>query len=171
MKKIVYITMLLIFGLGWAQKGPSDIKTKFTTEALQQKVQDEDGKEINIKNILDRHKGKIVIIDFWASWCRDCILALPKSEELYKNNPDVDFIYLSLDRSKEAFDKSLDRFSMRAKENYWFFEGWKNTFNDYVELNWIPRFMIVDQKSEIAQYYSISPDDPEIQKTIDRLKK
>lgn len=60
---------------------------------------------------------------------------------------------------------------MRAKENYWFFEGWKNTFNDYVELNWIPRFMIVDQKSEIAQYYSISPDDPEIQKTIDRLKK
>lgn len=97
-------------------------------------------------------------------------MALPKSEELYKNNPEVDFIYLSLERSREAFDKSLERFNLKEKENYWFSEGWKNKFNEYIELNWIPRFMIVDQQSGIAQYYSTSPEDPEIQKTIDRLK-
>ncbi len=170
MKKITCLIFLLILGLSFAQKGAADIKTKFTKDVLQQKVQDEEGKEVSLQKIIDQHKGKILVIDFWAGWCKDCILALPKSEELYKNNPEVDFIYLSLERSREAFDKSLERFNLKEKENYWFSEGWKNKFNEYIELNWIPRFMIVDQQSRIAQYYSTSPEDPEIQKTIDRLK-
>ena len=37
-------------------------------------------------------------------------------------------------------------------------------------LNWVPRFIIVDQKGGIAKYYAISPTDPEMQKTIDQLK-
>lgn len=170
MKKITCLIFLLILGLSFAQKGAADIKTKFTKDVLQQKVQDEEGKEVSLQKIIDQHKGKILVIDFWAGWCKDCILALPKSEELYKNNPEIDFIYLSLERSREAFDKSLERFNLKEKENYWFSEGWKNKFNEYIELNWIPRFMIVDQQSGIAQYYSTSPEDPEIQKTIDRLK-
>jgi hypothetical protein len=57
------------------------------------------------------------------------------------------------------------------KENYWFNEGWKNNFNNYIDLNWIPRYLVINQKSEIAKYYAITPEDPEIQKTIDELSK
>lgn len=111
------------------------------------------------------------MIDFWAGWCRDCLQALPKAEQLEKNNPNVDFVFLSLERSKEGFDKSLARFNMKDKDNYWFASGWKNDFNNYVDLNWIPRYMVIDQKSFIAKYYAISPEDPEIQQTIDSLLK
>ncbi|MDR6516714.1 TlpA family protein disulfide reductase [Chryseobacterium camelliae] len=171
MKKLLLLLMMGIFGLGCSQQAPKVLKTGFSMEALQQKLQDEDGKTITVQQILDQHKGKVVVLDFWAGWCRDCLKALPKAEELEKNNPDVDFVFLSLERSKEGFDKSLERFHMKDKTNYWFASGWKNDFNNYIDLNWIPRYMVIDQQSGIAKYYAISPEDPDIQSTIDRLSK
>lgn len=169
MKKLALILAISIFGLGYAQQQPKVLKTSFTKEALIQKLEDEEGKSITIQQILDHHKGKVLVIDFWAGWCRDCLKALPKAEELEKNNPNVDFVFLSLERSKEGFDKSLERFNMKDKDNYWFASGWKNDFNNYIDLNWIPRYMVIDQKSSIAKYYAISPEDPELQQTINRL--
>nr|WP_314499028.1 thioredoxin-like domain-containing protein [uncultured Chryseobacterium sp.] len=171
MKQLMTFLMLGIFTFGCSQKTPEVLKTKFSKEALQQKLEDENGKNISVQEILNQHKGKILVIDFWAGWCRDCLKALPKAEELEKNNPDIDFVFFSLERSKDKFDSSLERFNMKDKENYWFSSGWKNDFNNYVDLNWIPRYMVIDQKSKIAKYYAISPEDPEIQATIDKLLK
>jgi thiol-disulfide isomerase/thioredoxin len=171
MKKLLLLFMIGIFGLSCSQQTPKVLKTGFSHEALNQKLENEEGKSITIQQILDQHKGKVLVIDFWAGWCRDCLKALPKAEELEKNNPNVDFVFLSLDRSKEKFDQSLERFNMKEKENYWFASGWKNEFNNYIDLNWIPRYMVIDQKSAIAKYYAISPEDPEIQATIDKLLK
>ncbi|MBP6576279.1 MAG: thioredoxin family protein [Chryseobacterium sp.] len=171
MKRILVYLLLMVFQFGFSQEVPKVLKTKFSKEALAQKLQDENGKEISINEILKLHKDKILIIDFWAGWCKDCLKAFPKAKELEAKNPDVNFVFLSLERSKEGFLKSLDRFEMTEKENYWFSSGWKNDFNNYVDLNWIPRFIVVDQKSDIAKYYAISPEDPEIQTTIDKLTK
>lgn len=171
MKKLLLLFTLSIFGLGFSQKFPKVLKTEFSKEALNQRLQNQKGQSITIEQILDQHKGKILVIDFWAGWCRDCLKALPKAKELEEKNKNIDFIFLSLDRSREGFDKSLERFEMKDKENYWFSSGWKNSFNNYIDLNWIPRYMVIDQKSAIAKYYSISPEDPEIQATIDKLLK
>ncbi|KQR93679.1 alkyl hydroperoxide reductase [Chryseobacterium sp. Leaf180] len=170
MKNIFTVLLLAVFTLGCSQKKPAVDKKAFTQSALSQKLQDKDGKSITVKEILAAHKGKTVVLDFWAGWCKDCLKALPKAKELEANNPDVDFVYLSLERSPEGFEKSLARWEMKEKENYWFSTGWKNDFNNYIELNWIPRYMVISPDSQIALYYSISPEDPEIQKTIDLLK-
>ncbi|MBK1898063.1 TlpA family protein disulfide reductase [Chryseobacterium paridis] len=169
MKKLLLFFMLGSFGMFYSQEVPKVLKTSFSKEALQQKLENEDGKSVTIQDILNQNKGKIVVIDFWAGWCRDCLKALPKAQELEKNNPNINFVFLSLERSKEGFDKSLERFDMKDKENYWFASGWKNDFNNYIDLNWIPRYMVIDQKSAIAKYYAISPEDPEIQATINKL--
>jgi len=171
MKRILIYLLLVVFQFGYSQEVPKVLKTKFSKEALAQKLEDKDGKAISINEILKQHKGKILILDFWAGWCRDCLKAFPKAKELEAKNPNVNFVFLSLERSKEGFLKSLDRFEMADKENYWFSSGWKNDFNNYIDLNWIPRYIVVDQKSAISKYYAISPDDPDIQKTIDKLTK
>jgi len=171
MKKLLSLLIIGFFGLSYSQQVPNILKTSFSKEALSQKLEDEKGNRMTIQQILEEHKGKVLVLDFWAGWCRDCLNALPKAEELEKNNPNVDFVFLSLDRSKEGFDKSLERFKMKDKTNYWFVSGWKNDFNNYIDLNWIPRYMVIDQKSDIAKYYAISPEDPEIQETIDKLLK
>lgn len=168
-KKLLLLFMIGIFGIGYSQQIPKVLKTCFSKEALNQKLEDEKGKRITVREILLKYKGKVLVIDFWAGWCKDCLKALPKVKELEKNNPDIDFVFFSLERSKEGFNRSLERFNMKDKDNYWFASGWKNDFNNYIDLNWIPRYMIIDQKSAIAKYYAISPEDPEIQNTIDKL--
>ena len=171
MKRIILLLSLFLMSNIFAQKVPTVLKTSFSKEALAQKLTDINGKTTTISRIFEKHKGKILVIDLWASWCRDCITAMPKAKELEEKNPNVKFIFLSLDRNKEAWKKGLEKHEMTQKENYWFHVGWKNDFNNYIDLNWIPRYLIVNQKSGIAKYYAISPDDPEIQKTIDDLSK
>ena len=171
MKKFILLFALLIFGWGDSQQVPKVLKTKFSKEALAQKVTDINDKSISISKILEKHKGKVLVIDLWASWCRDCLNAMPKAKELEEKNTNIDFVFLSLDRNFEAWKKGIEKHNMQTKENYWFNEGWKNNFNNYIDLNWIPRYLVINQKSEIAKYYAITPEDPEIQKTIDELSK
>lgn len=169
MKRILIYSLLFVFKLGFSQNVPEVLKTEFSKEALAQTLEDEKGKVITMNDILHQHKGKVLVLDFWAGWCRDCINAFPKAKELEEKNKNIDFVFLSLERTQESFRKSLEKFQMNDKENYWFAGGWKNNFNNYIDLNWIPRYIVVDQKSGIAKYYAISPDDPEIQSTIDKL--
>ena len=84
-----------VFTLGCSQKTPNVSKTEFSKEALDQKLEDENGKSLTINEILKKHQGKVLVIDFWAGWCRDCLKAMPKAKELEQNNPDIDFVFLS----------------------------------------------------------------------------
>ena len=166
------ILFLLFISMGlFAQKVPEINKSEFSKDALSQKITSLEGKKLAISEVLKKHEGRILIIDFWASWCRDCILALPASKELKEQNPDIDFVYFSLDRSHEQWKRGLEKYQIADQENYWFDEGWKNNFNNYIDLNWVPRFMVIDQTGTIAKYYAIHPNDPGIQKTIDELTK
>lgn len=152
-----------------AQVSPKVMKTTFSKDALKQTLTTQNGKKITIADILAKHKGKIVLIDFWASWCGDCVKAMPEAEKLKARNPKVDFVYLSLDRNEQAWKNGIVKHHLSGPENYWFSDGWKNDFNNYIELNWIPRYMVIDPAGNIAKYYAILPQDPEIQQTIDGL--
>ena len=169
MKKVIQVFLFSVSVGLFAQKVPQTNKTEFSKEALSQKITALEGKKISISDVLKKHEGRILIIDFWASWCQDCILALPATKELKEKNPEIDFVYFSLDRSHEQWKRGLEKYDIASQENYWFDEGWKNKFNNYIDLNWVPRFMVVDQTGKIAKYYAIHPNDPDIQKKIDEL--
>ncbi|SDE54373.1 TlpA family protein disulfide reductase [Riemerella columbipharyngis] len=171
MKKIFFAVAASMSLAVMAQETPKVLKTTFSKKALEQKVTTLEGKHTQIKDILEKHKGKIVVLDFWASWCSDCVKAMPKAKELVQKNPDVDFIYLSLDRNETAWKKGIEKHHIENLYNYWFSSGWKNDFNNDIDLNWIPRYIVVNQNSGIAKYYAITPDDPSIQQTIDQLSK
>lgn len=60
-----------------------------------------DGQVINTIDL----KGKVVFINFWATWCGPCIAEMPSIQVLYdkfKNNPDVVFLVVEVDSNKEG---------------------------------------------------------------------
>lgn len=170
MKKINYILCLLLVTLVFCQKKPAEGKTTFSKEALSQKITSQDGNKLSIAEVIKANEGKIIMIDFWASWCQDCIKAIPKTKELVAKNPEVTVLYFSLDKKEDAWKRGIEKHQLGGKQHFWFDEGWKNTFNNEINLDWIPRMMIIDQKGKIALFSAITPEDPEIQKTIDALK-
>ena len=169
MKKFNLILCLLFCTLLFCQKESNVSKKDFSAEALAQKITTIKGKKVAISEILKAHKGEIIMIDFWASWCQDCIKAMPKTKELVAKNPNVTVLYFSLDKKEDAWKRGIEKHQLSEKEHYWFDAGWKNKFNNEIGLDWIPRIMIIDQQGKIALYSAISPDDVEIQKAIDAL--
>lgn len=73
MKKILYLLLIVSSFNLFAQKIPAVSKTEFSKDALYQRITSLAGKKLNIGEVLKKHKGRILIIDFWASWCKDCI--------------------------------------------------------------------------------------------------
>ena len=58
--------------------------TQFTEEALQETFTSLNQENVRFQSILEKHKGKKILIDIWASWCRDCIVRLNSKEKTQK---------------------------------------------------------------------------------------
>ncbi|MGQ9651462.1 MAG: TlpA family protein disulfide reductase [Phycisphaerae bacterium] len=67
--------------------------------------QDLEGKPVD----LTQYKGKVVLIDFWATWCPPCVGAMPELIETYKtyNKLGFEIIGISLDQDKQALTRYL----------------------------------------------------------------
>ena len=74
MKKIFFSLLVVLSTISCIQAQ----KTSFDKEALDNVMYATDKTDITFEKILNKYKGKIVVIDVWASWCSDCIKGLPK---------------------------------------------------------------------------------------------
>jgi thiol-disulfide isomerase/thioredoxin len=101
-------------------------------------------------------KGKVVVIDFWATWCGPCIAEMPRMKELYAQYKDegVEFIGVSLDQPKEQ--GGLDKLKAYVAKNdiQWpqYYQGnfWQSEFSSSWGVNSIPCVFLVDADGNLA---------------------
>lgn len=144
-------------------------KTSFDKEALNDVMWTTQQKDITFAEILKKYEGKTVVIDVWASWCSDCIKGMPKVKELQKNNPDVVYLFISMDKTFENWIVGAEKYELRG-EHYMVKDGMKGVFGQSIDLDWIPRYMIVDPNGKIALYKAVEADDAKIAETLKKLK-
>ncbi|UPZ14025.1 TlpA family protein disulfide reductase [Flavobacterium humidisoli] len=165
MKQLVLVVIAFIsFSCSQAQK------TAFSKEALSEKLLATDGSQVTFKNILKKYKGKTLVIEVWASWCGDCVKAMPKLKELQSNNPDVSYLFISADKTADKWKAGIEKHELNKGDHYMMNDGMKGLFGKAIDLDWIPRYIVVDKTGKIVLYRAIETDFEKINSTLQSLK-
>jgi thiol-disulfide isomerase/thioredoxin len=165
MKKIL-LSLLSILAFVSCSKAQ---KTSFAPEALATKLTDAGGTQISFGDIIKKHNGKTTVIEIWASWCGDCVKAMPKLKELQANNPNVDYVFLSMDKTAEKWKTGIEKHNLDG-DHYLVADGMKGAFGKSVDVDWIPRYIIIDKNGNILTYRAIETDFEQIDKTLKSQK-
>lgn len=119
------------------------LKTEQKIKAADFRLTDLTGKEVSLEN----YKGKILIMNFWATWCVPCIGELELMKTAYKNyanNSEIAFAFVNTDAEKEKVPVAV------KKRGYEFpiFYASKNIESDY-KIESIPRLFVIDAQGNI----------------------
>ncbi len=155
MKKIILIFIVVFTSCNFERP------TEFSQEALNNKMISLNENSSAFKAVIEKFKGKKILIDVWASWCADCIKGLPKVKELQKEFPEVVFLFLSVDKNKTAWKRGITRFKI-VGEHYLVEKGFDSEFADCLGLSWIPRYMVVDEVGKISLFKATKATDKDI---------
>ncbi len=129
------------------------------------------GKKIS----LEKMKGKVVLVDFWATWCGPCIRMAPEIQQLYNELEGPNFVMLgiSLDSDEEKLNKYLEENPEMRWEEHFDGKGWDNEISELFRVNSIPTMYLIDQNGMIVKqkaYPSLSIKD-DVQKLLKEYKK
>ncbi len=174
MKRFIAVLSLMFFVLGCKEKENTTVEnqsnTEFKQSALSQELLTTEGNLTTFKDVLSGYQGKIVLIDVWASWCPDCIEGMPKVHQLQSEFQDVVYLFLSYDKTEEAWKNGIEKLKV-VGENFLIQSDWKTgEFRKAIDLDWIPRYILVDKSGKIAHYRAIEADDQELISKIKELR-
>lgn len=160
MKFILPICIFFLSVSLYAQK-----EVLFEEEALNDSFLSMEGSSITFEAILEKHRGKTILIDVWSSWCKDCIVGMPIVNALQIQHEDVVFLFLSMDKNIESWKKGIEKYHVKG-EHYFVTSGWKGPFGSSIKLDWIPRYMVVGPEGHIQLYKAVKANDENIQKAL-----
>ena len=110
------------------------------------------GEEVTMASL----RGKVVVIDFWATWCGPCVREMPHMKELYErfSEQGVEFVGVSLDSPPE--EGGLDKLKAYVAKNeikwpqYYQGGGWQSEFSSAWKVSSIPAVFVVDADGNLA---------------------
>ena len=102
---LVLTAAFLIFGVMGCDRGshPEQLGTRAPMFALNDGEHSVD---------LNKLRGHVVVLNFWASWCPPCLEELPSLEELQRDLPQVQIVAVSIDEDPAAYERFLKKYSV-----------------------------------------------------------
>lgn len=121
-------------------------------------------------------KGKVILLNFWATWCNPCLRelapeALPKALEPFMDNPDFVYVPVAYTDSKKTLDDFFS--SPRGKDYMYLYEKVlmdtdKKIFERYAQKS-IPRSFVIGRDGKIV-LGSLGSDPKEIARIAEAVK-
>lgn len=131
-------------------------------EALDFAYPDMTGKVHHLKDF----RGKVVLVDLWATWCKPCLAEQPALEALERSleGKDVVFLSISIDTEKDKWKNMVE--AKKLSGLHLFSNNQGSMIQDY-EVTQIPRFILIDKNGKMVSYDAIRPSDPKLKELIE----
>ena len=143
------------------------VETKTGVPAFRFSFPDINGKEVSLNDL----KGKVVLLDLWATWCGPCRTEEPHWEKLneeYKDKP-VAFVGVSVDQDKPKWEEYLKTKKLKGIQVH---AGSSSELAKAYKANSIPRYILIDKAGNLISADSPRPSDPKLKGLLDEwLKK
>ena len=157
-------------------------KTGEGSKALDMKYVSFEGESVTMKDL----EGKIIFLDFWASYCGYCVSQIPEITKLQNEYPQIAVVSVSVDDRESAWLKATEKHNIKGI-NLWA-NGMSSPASEYTldlfyfdanetnglpasfELsNPIPGYVLIDQEGNVVRNWAPEPGTDELKELIESL--
>jgi thiol-disulfide isomerase/thioredoxin len=158
MKKLVFALLIMATSAAWAQQAE--------TVRLEK-----------LKQLIERKSDKVVVLNFWATWCGPCIKELPLFEKISsEKKAGVEIYLVSMDLDLDPNPDKVYRFIDRKKLQSTVLllnEKDPNSWIDQVEATWsgaLPATLVINQKTGQRKFVGKELHEGDLEKMIDEVQ-
>lgn len=127
---------------------------------------------LSFKQLLNKYSGKVIYLDFWASWCAPCLSEMKYAVKLQKHyeGKDIVFVFLSSDKAEGLWKGNISRRNISG-EHYLMSDQLEKEAYANLGVRALPHYAIVNKKGQVALNHAKHPSDESLKLDIDRLLK
>jgi thiol-disulfide isomerase/thioredoxin len=120
--------------------------------------------------ITAKYAGKVVYLDFWATWCGPCRAEMPDAQKLRRQfaGKDVVFLYLGVESEAKTWKALISELNIQG-EHFLLNNNQFNAISEKFSINGIPRYLLIDKGSQVVDDDAKRPSDTKLLKDITDL--
>ena len=132
-------------------------------------LEDADGTRTDFSSVLRNNEGKIIYVDFWASWCGPCRAQTPYSKKLMEQfaQEDIAFVFISTDSDNKAWTTAIQEEGIKTS-SYRILSPDSKFLQD-INLKYIPRYIIFDRNGNLINSNAPRPSTDDIGSLMTKL--
>ncbi|MFP9099438.1 TlpA family protein disulfide reductase [Flavobacterium sp. RHBU_24] len=137
-------------------------------------VNPQTGAKKSFEEIIAENKGKVILIDYWASWCKPCRKEMPEMRALMKKYKDanITFVFISMDIEADEWKKAAEKEKIvNMPYSYMSWDIKKTDLSRLIKVSSIPRYVIFNKDGNLVNADAPRPSEKELETELEKYLK